>query len=79
MDKFGVFNLINTLLSVYKNNNNDSVKESVPEKTEVPARVPAALREEKPQKNALGDRIIDISRSHDEFVARVKKAHEKTP
>ena len=78
MDKFGVFNLINSLLSLYKTQKNDNAVQS--ENRETPPRDSAtAPKNEEARVNSLGDRLLKTSLSHDEFVKRVEKSQKKTP
>lgn len=79
MNKFGVFNLINSLLSVYKNQKNEENPVSDTENKDPFPQKTAAAHNLKGQNDTLGDRILKTSVSHDEFVKRVKKAQEKTP
>ncbi|MBO4594748.1 MAG: hypothetical protein J5697_03510 [Clostridia bacterium] len=80
MDKFGVFNLINSLLSLYRTQNTVSSPANDPEKKET-SQHPSDVSPQGEERriNDLGDRLLKISASHDEFVKRVKKSQKKTP
>ena len=79
MDKFGVFNLINSLLSLYKTQKNDTAAVSHESKETPPLNPSAAPKSEEGRVNTLGDRLLKTSSMHDEFVKRVEKSQKKTP
>lgn len=74
MDKFGIFNLINALSGVLKNNpvEGAGVKENLSE--EKPAEFSAAARA---AAAPLQSFMLTTMRSHEEFVKRVKSAKKE--
>ena len=76
MDKFGVFNLINSLLNVYKNQKKDFSPLINAENKESSLKTPAVKSDTERVKNTLGDKILETAASHDEFIKRVKKAQQ---
>ena len=74
MDKFGIFNLLNSFLDFYKSN---SAQNSTQVDNKTPPLTPPKKEENNSAKSAppsLSSQLLSISQMHDEHVKRVKKS-----
>lgn len=83
MDKFGIFNLLNSFLSVYQNNKTacPDVNAHTPNASEAAAPVPRPAETAKsvpPRANVppLQASMLNVLSSHDAFVRRVREKNK---
>ena len=72
MDKFGIFNVINSISNVLLNNSDKNSPSKKPPVEKISGGDPAAVS--RAFSPPLQSSMLDTMRSHDEFVKRVKNA-----
>lgn len=74
MDKFGIFNLLNSFLDFYKSNSAQNSTQTAKESPPFTQQKKAEKDNENVSPPSLSSQLLSISQKHDEHVKRVKKS-----